>query len=115
MATDAPVSDRTALLQFAREMHSDREGDELLDSEDLSLYELTTLPGWKILKDLIESRKVALKPHFNIEGNDDEFFKSYGMRSVIYDIVTSQLDDLVERVENAREIVKSNRREARRD
>lgn len=109
MATDAPTPSRSGLLQFAREIH-ESEADRKIDLDDRYLYELTSMPGWKILKRLVETYKQELKPHFNIEGNDDEFFKSYGMRSVVYDIVSDRLDSLVKRVEDAEEVVKENRK-----
>jgi hypothetical protein len=63
------------------------------------------MPGWKILVRIMDGIKDSLKPNFNIEGSDDEFFKSYGMRSVVYDIVSDQMDTIINRVNNAKEVV----------
>lgn len=113
MDTEAITPTRAGLLQFARDIKR-AEAEEAnkhlkLDNDDISLQELTTLPGWKVLLRLFENRKKMLKPQFDIKGTDDDFFKSYGMRSVVYDIVSDQLDSIVRRVEDAREVVETRR------
>ena len=112
MASEALTPSRSSLLQFARDIKKNEKADKKLDGDDLALAELVQLPGWKVLKRLVENTKNNLKPNFDLEGNDDDFFKSYGMRSVIYDIVSDQLNALVRRVENAEEIVAETRSEA---
>ena len=110
---DALTPTRSGLLQFARDMRraeaKEADGKKQLDDEDIALHELTTLPGWKVLKRLFDNRKNMLKPNFDIQGEDDEFFKSYGMRSVVFDIVSDQLDSIVRRVEDAAETVETRR------
>lgn len=110
MASDAPTPSRSALLQFARDIKRNQEADKGMDGDDLALAELCDMPGWKVLLRNVESIKQSLKPSFNIEGTDDDFFKSYGMRSVVYDIVCDQLNTLVSKVHNANEIVSEARK-----
>jgi hypothetical protein len=110
MATDALTPARSALLQFARDLKRNEKTDKKLDKDDLELSELAEMPGWKVFTRIVESMKQNIKPTFNLEGDDDDFFKSYGMRSVVYDIVSDQLNTLVKRVENARELVTESRK-----
>lgn len=109
MATDAPTPSRSALLQFARDLKRKPEADKKLDTDDLQIAEMADMPGWKLIEQKIESMKRDLKPNFEFKGSDDDFFKSYGMRSVIYDIVSDQLNEVLRRVENARDIVRETR------
>lgn len=115
MAGESAVTpNRSALLKFAREINRDKDDKSGIDKGDASLAELASLPGWGTLKEFIERRREALRPKFDFgdENSDDDIFKSYGMRSVVYDIVSGQLDLIIQKVEDAKKTVTEQRDKA---
>jgi len=103
---------RAALLQMARQLKGSEEADAKkgIDYKDAHLHELKSMPGWKDLSGFIDRQAKALRPVYDFEGdNDDDFFKSYGMRSVVYDIVRTFADSIIAKVEDTYEEVEKRR------
>lgn len=100
MKTDAVVPNKSAMT-FIREMKAEKQ-DKSLDVGDHYLADLEETPGWKDLKEYINNLKESIKPQIDMEsGSDDDMFKSYGMRTVMYDLVSNNLDKVIARVEDA--------------
>jgi hypothetical protein len=103
--TQALTPSRDAILKIARELKK-KDKESYLDAEDKSYADLAQMPGWKNLKNFITKRKSILKPNLDLNSkNDSDFFKAYGMRSVIYDLVAGELDAVINRVEKSHEEV----------
>lgn len=106
----AVTPSRSAILKLAKQMNHEREQATELDPEDLQLSELTGLKGWEYLKEYIQRRKDDLKPQIDLtDSNDDEILKGYGLRTIIYDLVCSELDLIIRKVEDANKVVKESR------
>lgn len=106
---------RDTLLNIAKTMKQaeidEKSREAGNDPEDISLSNLVDMPGWKILKKYIQRTTEALKPQydFNDKFDDDDFFRSFGMRSIIYDIIQSFSRQIINRVEDAREAIESDK------
>lgn len=103
---------RSALLKMQKEIRRAEEAEKNkkkgLDPIDISFQELADMPGWKQLKKYMERQLQALKPEFDFseEMSDDDFFKSYGMRTMVHDILSDFINRLINRVEDAQKEVK---------
>ena len=107
MNTDAVVPNRSA-MNFINEVKAEKR-DLSIDKKDSDLHVLSTTPGWKDLKEYINNLKDSLKPEIDMSsGSDDEMFRSYGMRMVLYELASKQLDLVVARVEDASNEVERN-------
>jgi hypothetical protein len=104
MSTDAITPSRSAILKLAKEGQEIEKKIEHPD--DIYLHELAQNDGWKVLKQHIERRIEALKPHFDFESSDDEMLlKSYGLKSLLYDIVSEQLNGVIKKVETTSDVI----------
>lgn len=85
--------------------------EEKFDQGDKDLSILASTPGWKDLKMYIKNLKESLKPQIDLKSaTDDDMYKSYGMRTIMYDLVSENLDKIINRVEDADEEVGKTRK-----
>jgi len=115
MAGDSAVTpSRDAIMRIKRDLKSVDE-EPHLDNEDKAYSEITDMNAWSFLKKFIERKKGSLKPTPNFKGmNDDDFFRNFGIRSLIYEIVSGELDSIIKRVEQSNEAVKEERAKTKR-
>lgn len=116
MSNSAVPISRSALQKFMQDMkRKDREKKDKgsgLDSKDVSLSELESMPGWNILKRYIERKIENLKPDFEMDSKDSDFVAMYGFRSIIFDILSEELQSIINRVEDANKVVQEASQEA---
>lgn len=116
MSTEAIHPQASTLLSVAKEMQqlkrSESDAKKGIDPEDAVLADLANMPGWRVLKNYILRIKEGLKPDYQglaESMKDGDFFQSYGMRTVIYDILAEQLDAVIEKVEGTEDVVTQER------
>lgn len=102
---DAVVPNNSA-LKFIREVREKQSNIEA-DPKDKALHQLSEMPGWKDLKEYINNLKESLKPELDMKADSDEdMFRSYGMRMILYELASEQLDNIIQRVEDASNEIK---------
>lgn len=97
---------RSAILQMARDLKGVDEKDikKGIDKDESALADLMGMPGWKVLKTYIKDKQQALKPNYQgiDTADDDSFFKNLGLRTMVYDLLSEQFDDIIAKVEETK-------------
>lgn len=106
---------RSAILQMARDLKGVDQEDikKGIDKDDSALADLAGLPGWKVIKQYILDKKKALKPNYDgIDKLDDDiFFRNLGLRTMVYDLISEQFDDIIDKVESTSQEVQDIRKD----
>ncbi len=103
---DAIVPDKTAILNVVRQLKVDDklEKGENLKNKDESLYELSQMNGWKLLKDYIRRRIEHLRNLEDTKINEMDLAE-IGMRHLMVSQILAELENVIKRVERSSNFV----------
>lgn len=78
------------------------------DKEEIALFELSEMAGWKVLKEYVGELKEALDRLVQSSMSNGASFEEVGQKTIVTTLAKSFLDQVVERVENAKEARRTN-------
>lgn len=94
---------KSAILGVVKQMKATEKTDKMdIDPNDAALYQLTEMPGWKLVSDYIDRRIESLSDINDIEKLD---LASIGMRFVMIETVKGELKGIISLVENSSKFV----------
>jgi len=97
-------------MKFIMEVRNKSDEKPTIDKRDANFAMLTELDGWQDFKDLAKSKidKLMSMRDYDAAGRD---LSELGLRFLVADIVAGEIEDLIKRVEQSRDIYNENQKE----
>ena len=73
--------------------------------EEQALFDMSEMGGWKVLKEYITELKEILDKILQSSMESGSSFEEIGQKTIVTTLAKSYLDQVIERVENAREAI----------